>query len=110
MSDSTPGSLARHLEQIIASIKALNLAERTRLFKALEYRPALFDGTDYVIVHASFLDLFENTINSCLEHDIEVSGHIRDLRSRLVRRNRQPDEIRLERGKIVLQANRDGVS
>lgn len=95
---------------IISLIKSLSVPERKRFFKVLEYQPRLFDGTDYVILPKSIADMLQDTIKKVLRREIDVTRELIEISNRLSARNRKPDKTRLERGKIVLKANRDGVS
>jgi hypothetical protein len=94
----------------LAVIAALTIEERTKLFKALDYRPGLSRATGYAVLPRDIVDLLQSVIKIAVEREIEAFGLLKDLGNKLSHRNRRPSEARLERGKIVLEANGNGIS
>src|SRR5579871_5919215 len=69
MSESTPDNDPR-IAEIVASIRSLGIHERDKLFKALEDRPRLFEGTDYVIIPESIIDLLQAHLKRVLNMNL----------------------------------------
>jgi hypothetical protein len=91
-------------EDVLAVIKALDASERKRLLKALDGSP-LLSGTNYVVLHEKVLEAVELLQDA---HSAAIQMAVGFAKK--VRRSRPRNGIRLERGKIILQGNRDGVS
>jgi hypothetical protein len=90
MSSPAPADGPDRAAQVLAIIKFLTVSERERLFKLLEYRPSLFNGTNYVIVPEALTELMLRIIRSFLrELAPELSRKVANLRARLAKRNRR---------------------
>ena len=85
-------------ETVLTLIKALSIPERTRLFKALDHRPSLSEGTGYITLPGDIVDLLLKHFKQMTKMYAE-SGHlIADLGRQAAGRNRKPDKVRLGRG------------
>lgn len=109
MSKPSPDDDPRFAE-IVTLIKSLTVPERERLFKVLEYQRRLFDEAGYTILPRSIVDMLMNTFKTTLDMSVDTSKRLGELKRQLARRQRPLDKVRLEGGKIILQANRDGIS
>ena len=104
MASPADGGRPGKAEDVLALLRALDLSERRRLFKALEGSP-LLSGTKYVLLPQIFLEaveLLQGAHMAAIKMAVEFG--------KMVRRIRPPDRTRLERGQVILQAHRGGVS
>jgi hypothetical protein len=96
----------KRAERIYTLIEELSLEERDELFGMLSDEPYLFGGTRYIIIP---LETARKLANVTKKAETEIGKAVDafiGLASKLVSRNRKPGKERLERGRIVRQANR----